>query len=178
MSRNLTGKESQKLHLPWVGEKKAQSMESCFGEILCFQDGRRYEGPRRSKRQLPSGPKKTWTSWLSFWLREFPASLFPFSRLHCFQIPIKGKTAVKPAFVYSISLPCLMPFSNQIQTYPIWNKDLGKGTAQSVQGSQQNNPCCSWEANEGHLQARASWTTRFQASSRTQSFSSHTRDFF
>ena len=34
-------------------KKNAQSMESCFGEILCFQDGRRYQLPGRSKKQLP-----------------------------------------------------------------------------------------------------------------------------
>ena len=36
--------------------------------------------------------------------------------------PLQGKAAEKPAFVYSmlsLLLPCRMPFSNQVQTYPI-----------------------------------------------------------
>ena len=93
----------------------------------------------------------------------------------------QGNATAKQAFVNSIlslSSPCRCPFQIKYKLTPceirIWEKGE-HDHSREWQGSQQNNVCCSCLENHGNLEARASWTTRFQASSRNESFSSHKR---
>ena len=53
------GEEVSETGSSMVGEKMAQSMESCLGEILCFQDGRRR---RYDETTALKTTRKIWTS--------------------------------------------------------------------------------------------------------------------
>ena len=79
MCRNLTGKESRKLHLPWVGEKRPNPWNLVFEKFCASKTEEDMKGLEEARDNFLQDQKK-------LGLLDYPFG-YASSQLYCFHFP-------------------------------------------------------------------------------------------